>query len=1106
MVVESSVLAVGKVVGERAGRAWLAARANEADRNKELVDLIQVTFRDQITRRRLARQLEDIADSVAERLFALCAHEYGGMTENDKTAVLIEAGDLLKKADLSDKALFAADADPAKLAKNIRSKLPKSRLPSPFSESSARFLEVIIDECCVCLVTIIRELPQFSNRATSEVLSRLSGLAEQVGSVLTRLPARSLFAPEGSEGDLEFRNLYLAHLSNSLDTLELFGVRIERYRPRTTLTVAYISLSVSTDDVSVASNVGHMREANALNQNKLNRDSDLATVRVETALGSNRLTLIRGEAGSGKSTLLRWLAINAARGKFVADLTDWNGHIPFLIKLRSYADRDLPAPERFLDGIADVIVGLMPTGWVHRQLLTGRALLLIDGVDELPARQRRSVRTWLASILNTYPGIRSVVTSRPAAAGSDWLRAENFATAFLERMSRADLRGLIHHWHEAARNCGDIPCPPEKLPSYETALLARLETVPHLQVLASSPLLAAMLCALNLDRDTQLPPSRMGLYAAALELLLERRDVERHIPTDISLEADQKIRILQDLAWRLSVTGRTEIPRVVAERRVAETIASMPRVSASADAVLEHLLQRSGVIREPAHGRIDFVHRTVQEYLTAKQAADDGDMEALIIAAHRDQWHETIVMAAGHANAPLRHQLLAGILERINKEKRTARRLKLLIGACLETLPVIPPDLAPAIDRSLDDLIPPRDATAARTIATIGEPILAKLPSSLSGLSVAAASATVQTAWMINGPRALDILASYSQDPRTPVQAELIEAWDYFNVDDYAKRVLAAMPHCGMTLPVRSQSQYHALKHIPEIKSLTIAARRISAVARLDLQPLIRYSNCLKNLTVQSEVEIDGLPVIRQLEKLELLTLGYQLDDIDFLHEVPQLHNLALYGLDEVTDFSPIAEQTQLLSLSLSGCRHLTDLESLPPLGRLHQLHLISSRLTCGLPDLVAAAPGLRNLNLQYSDWVDSLISLSSLHLEHLTLWGCGNVRDLSPIANQRRIRYLDLEETKVSDLGPLSALEKLDTLWLRGCSEVRDVSPLKNLPLLRQVHIAGAAPGIDLAPLSGNRRLVISINPGQEVLNREMLGGRLTVSEYVPSPPNAGN
>src|SRR4029077_13270558 len=93
------------------------------------------------------------------------------------------------------------------------------------------------------------------------------------------------------------------------------------------------------------------------------------------------------------------------------------------------------------------------------------------------------------------------------------------------------IRALIRHWHTAVQDAGNLPCQPEELPTYEAALLARLEVAPHLRVLAATPLLAAMLCALNLERPTQLPRDRMGLYAAALEMLVERRDAERGVPS-----------------------------------------------------------------------------------------------------------------------------------------------------------------------------------------------------------------------------------------------------------------------------------------------------------------------------------------------------------------------------------------------------------------------------------------------------------------------------------------------------------------------------------------------------------------------------------------------
>src|SRR5262249_22800275 len=144
----------------------------------------------------------------------------------------------------------------------------------------------------------------------------------------------------------------------------------------------------------------------------------------------------------------------------------------------------------------------------------------------------------------------------------------------------------------------------------------------------------------------------------------------------------------------------------------------------------------------------DFIHRTVQEYLTAQQAADDGDMQPVIDHAHRDQWYEIVVMAAGHANMPLRKELLAGLLSRARTERRYARRMKLLVASCLETLPVIPEDLRADIDACVEELVPPRDLSSARSLALVGEPVLERLPENLEELPDGAARATVRAAWL----------------------------------------------------------------------------------------------------------------------------------------------------------------------------------------------------------------------------------------------------------------------------------------------------------------------------------------------------------------------
>ncbi|RFS85156.1 NACHT domain-containing protein [Actinomadura spongiicola] len=1081
MSVEVAALRVGGSVAQLAVGRWLAGHTTRDAAGKDLIELIKTGLPDEIRRRRVQRQLDVMAESVAERILTFAGHEFRGLDDGDREAALHEVTRTLEGADLSDEALFAVDVDPVKLARGLRSRMPGRRAEFELGEAGARLYEVTLDECCDCLARIIVHLPQFGARASVETLGRLSGLSDQVAAVLARLPARTLDAPEGESEDDEFTRRYLASISESLDTLELFGVRFERFtRPQTTLSVAYISLNVS-EEVRRGS---RPKAVQAVPINEWRDERAPSTVRVEAALADKRLMLLRGEAGGGKSTLLRWLAITAARGSFSGSLDDWNGCVPFLIKLRSHAGGSLPRPEEFIDDVAGNLAGIMPRGWAHRRLASGRALLLVDGVDEVTTAQRQAVRSWLKDLVAQFRDIRIVVTSRPAAAGYDWLRAEGFGTAFLEQLGPADVRKLVRHWHNAVRDCPDLPCPPERLPSYEARLLARLEAAPALRTLASSPLLAAMLCALNLDREA-LPRNRMGLYGAALDMLLETRDVKRGIPS--TLERDQKIRILQDIAWHLSTSARVELPKAMVERLVADRLAAMPQVRVPPGTVLDELLQRSGVLREPVPGRIDFVHRTVQEYLTAKQAADLGDMDLLVRYAHRDTWRETVIMAAGHANEPLRRELLTGILDRARAEKRRARILKLVAVACLETLPAVPDDLRADLDQCLDELLPPRDDASARSLATAGEPVLARLPETLNGLSWAAASATIQTACLINGPGALEVLARYASDSNPRRRQRLAKAWSYFDLNDFAERVIARYPPGAELRIDRTPRQLRSLGKISPLSYLIVELGTID-----DFECLSTHAETLLGLgllarTFPALTLLPPLPALRDLH-LEL----HGLSDLDLLDGLPRLDRVYIADCGRITDYSPLARQTELTTLWLTVPSGLGTIASLPPLGAVESLGLTDAHIAEGLEEIRSAAPKLHNLYVSAGEWVGSLRPLSGLPLIELYVAYCPNVTDFDVLATLPTLDTLNLSGTGVDDLAPLRSLTKLRRLYLQSCTHITDLRPLASLPNLKALHLRGATPGLDLSPLADNRGLDIYIDPGQGVRGAERFGRRL--------------
>jgi hypothetical protein len=676
-------------------------------------------------------------------------------------------------------------------------------------------------------------------------------------------------------------------------------------------------------------------------------------------------------------------------------------------------------------------------------------------------------------------------------------------------MTPAHLRELVKQWHAAAQHADSLPCAASELPRYEGVLLARLESAPHLRALAATPLLAALICALNLDRSTHLPRDRMGLYSAALELLLERRDVEREIPTQtsVALEREQKTRILQDLAWQLTVFGRTEIATTTALHRVADRIATMPRVTASPAEILDYLLQRSGVIREPVPGRIDFVHRTFQEYLAARQAADNADIEPLVARAHLDQWRETIIMAAGHANAPLRRELLIGLLNRADAESRHSHRLRLLLTACLETAPDIPADLRGRVDKCVTSLIPPKTVAEARPLSQAGEEIVRRLPNTLTGLTTAEAVATVRTTWMINGPEALQKLGRYANDPRIRVQDELIAAWEYFDPEEYARQVLAGAPLHRGRVDIENPA---TLPTMPLLRNL----RRIRAYL-----PKGTTLDCLAGVpslytVTAQEITADSLAVLSEHKKLQLVNL-YQIhgtftdlsplfglrkleelylyadcsmSDISFLARLPRLKFLGLSSVDHIRDFTPITRHNSLQGLWLFGCPGLTDIGALQSLTSLRKLSLRRARLgPNGLERIIETFPQLDLLQLRECDWLTDLSPLARLPLKFLILGQTPQITDLEVVRSLSRLMNLSLAEAPIEDLSPIAELKLLRWLSIIDCPNVADLTPIANLPRLRRLFLNSAA-DLDLSPLRRMRNLSIQLREGQRVTGAEHL------------------
>ncbi|WP_122619739.1 NACHT domain-containing protein [Streptomyces sp. Tu 4128] len=985
MLAETAALRLGTTVANAAGQWWLRGKQREQERLLPMEELVRVRVPGVRLQREVRQQFEQITNAVFDRLEPFLKHAFERLDEGGRQAVIQAVSDTFAQADLSDESLLAANAQPTALIRHITRSVSA---PVGLNEAETRLYEVLFAECVEYYVRIVRSLPVFEERVAGELLTRTATLGAEVARILERLPDRSLFAPDGTDHDTAFRRAYLELVSRDLDEVELFrSTPDQATAPRVRLSVAYVSLRTTGDDGKRRSaprslpplrpDMSYWEEAGA----------ESSGMRVETALNGMSRVLLRGEAGSGKTTLLRWLAIMAARGSFMGDLAKWNGLTPIFIKLREYSGRTLPNPEGMLDGIAAPITGIMPKGWVERQLIGGKVLLLIDGVDELLDRERRAVRDWLRKLLGQYDDARVVVTSRPAAASADWLRHEGFNSLHLERMTPPDLAAFVRQWHHAVRELGgELPCAVDELPRYEQSLLTSLKDRAHLQSLATTPLLAAMLCAMHLNRGRQLPRDRMELYRNALHTLVHDRDADRNVPSavDSKLSLGDKILILRDLAWRFSDNNRSEIDLARAAGYVAAKLRTMRHLdSLDSDQVLEQLRHRSGILRSPAEGRMDFVHRTFQEYLAAKEAAEEDRIGNLVGRAHLDLWRETIIMAAGHANTRQREELLGGILDRAEEEPRHARTLRLLAAACQETLPSVSDELADRLDEAVTKLLPARRKSDPPALAAIGPSLLRWLPLSLGQLSEKAAEQTVRTVALIGGEEALKRLTEYTDDGRRGVIDELIRAWNYFDADTYTRSVLSQLPlrghdveftHSGQIQPA---SQLHSLtkvsigfptrgleflREFPPLRHLWVRMMREGA----DLTALQSHT-ALKHLFLFGSGPIRGVSTLSKLTELRWLALpvsgnGY----FNYLPLLPELEVLTASRLKAETDLSPLTKIKGLRDLHLVAGHKQNALgfEDLAGMTALRGLYLYGYDVNAWLTALKTPPPSLDTLYL----------------------------------------------------------------------------------------------------------------------------------------------
>jgi hypothetical protein len=882
-ITETLILSVGPSIAKSILRCWLKDDLI-TEFSPDIFDLFMSKITDIRARQRTKRQFEEIGERVADSLLPIFNLEGKELDEGTQEIVANTFAEILEKASISSQLLIEKDLSPKKLEQYLN-ELSNDAIKL-FSQAESALFQRLISESSQLIIDISSQLPQFSERTFAEIFKRGNSLQEIVLKVLDEVHRIRQVSERANpeEQARRFEEDYRREVVRSLDRVEIYGATISDESRRYSLSVAYVTLSMKQN----IRNEGY----------PVVEENDLSILSADEVLTKTSYLLIRGPAGSGKTILLQWIAVNSASQSFKYKLNNLNNTIPFFIRLREYTHTNLPRPESFPSLIAPAIAAMMPDLWVHNQLKDGRAIVLIDGIDEVPNNKREEVRQWLQGLISAFPNARFILTSRPHAVEEGWMKQNKFEEADLQPMELANIYTFIDHWHNAI--CENLNDQNEK-----TELIRRAETLKivlsherSLRNLATNPLLCAMICALHRDRHAKIPKDRIELYEACCHMLIHRRDSERQIELEDypPLKPRQTRLLLEDIAYWMLKNHFTSVTFETAETHLEPKIVNLqglPHKVKTID-VLRLLVDRTGIIREPVKGQLDFTHRTFQEFLAAQAAIDENDIGILINQAHDDQWREVVILAIGLAKRRVGELIIKGLLDRGDLENKLRHQLHLLAVASLETAVELSPDIKEEVQKRLIILVPPKNFIEAEAVASAGElaiPYL--LANDKQELHIAAAC--VRALARIGGKDSFNALKGYIHDLRPGIQNELIQAWDSFNRKEYAKCVL---------LPIFK-------------KSTNLKLERLSSLEGIE------YFNHITELVLDDCSQIDDLRPLISLQKLT------------------KLH---LLGCSKVEDISPLAQLKNLTFLHLSG--YNMKISDLTPLASLPKLSLDRGNLT----------------------------------------------------------------------------------------------------------------------------------------------------------------
>ncbi|MEG4280975.1 HEAT repeat domain-containing protein [Microcoleus sp. MON1_C1] len=417
---------------------------------------------------------------------------------------------------------------------------------------------------------------------------------------------------------------------------------------------------------------------------------------------SNKFVLL-GAPGSGKTTLLSFFAVMLAQN--APEKLGWDSGIdclPILIKIRDFARLSdinlLDYARQFAE--KTMSVKPLPEGFFEYWLADGRAMILLDGLDEVVEESKRyTVVQHIENFLGQYHQNLAIITSRPAGYKRDFFNTSEFEHYQLQLFDNPKVDEFINHWYDS--RVRDVAEAQRRKDSIKKAL----DENDRIKLLARNPLLLTIIALIH-RYQVVLPRARHKLYEKAVETLLKNWDANKNLTEQSGfkcLDADDLRRLMEILAYWIHTQGSTDKSEggtLIAKDDLLDQLTQniktkkqVERFQAKEEAkrFVDFIQQRTGLLNEQGQDLYAFVHKTFQEYLCAQeigyQADDEDDFEIVLNHIrehlHDPHWREVLLLLIAQQKPKKAAKAMRAILAANSEHEQWLHRDLFFAGSCL---------------------------------------------------------------------------------------------------------------------------------------------------------------------------------------------------------------------------------------------------------------------------------------------------------------------------------------------------------------------------------------------------------------------------------------